>query len=114
MVDEPNVFQAKLDQLKQEFKQNLPSKIDQIRDQWLSLRNGDWEMDQLSDLLGSVHKIAGSGGIFGFSKVSEVACKIESLLQKAARSKEPINEKGIRAMEVYLEELNEAIYSFDE
>lgn len=114
MVDDPNNFQAKLDELRKEFKQNLPSKIDQIREQWLSLRNGNWEMDQLSELLGLVHKIAGSGGVFGYSRVSEVAHKIEFLLQKTTRSKKPINEKEKKTMEAYLEELYTAINTNDQ
>lgn len=114
MADEPYNFQAKLDELRKEFEQNLPSKINQIREQWLSLKNGNWEMDQLSELLGLVHKIAGSGGVFGFSRVSEVAQKIEFLLQKKIRSKKPINEKEKKTIEAYLEELYNAIITNDQ
>ena len=114
MVDDSNDFQTKLDELRKEFEQNLPSKIDQIREQWLSLRHGNWEMDQLSELLSLVHKIAGSGGVFGFSRVSEVAHKIEDFLQIITRLKKPINEKGMKTMETYLEELYTAINTNDQ
>jgi chemotaxis protein histidine kinase CheA len=114
MADEPNNFQAKLDELMKEFEQNLPSKINQIREQWLALRNGNWELDQLSELLGLVHKIAGSGGIFGFSRISEVAHQIEYLLQEKIRSKKPINEKEMKNMEAYFEELFTAINIHDQ
>jgi len=114
MADEPNDLQTKLDQLKKEFTLNLPSKIDQIRDQWYPLRDGNWDLDQLSELLNLVHKIAGSGGVFGFSRVSEVGCKIESFLQKAIRLKKPMKKKGLDTMEGYLKELYEAANSCNE
>ena len=87
MADEFNALKEKMDQLKKEYRQNLPSKTDQIIKQWLSLRNGNWEIDLYNDLLNSVHKLAGSGGVFGFSKVSEVALKIEIILREFAGSK---------------------------
>ena len=111
MAEGSNDFQIKLDQFRKEYKQNLPSKIDEIRDRWSSLRNGDWNLDQLIELLNLVHRIAGSGGVYGFSKISEVACKLESLLQEATRSKKPMGQKGKDKIEDYLEDLREAINS---
>ena len=111
MVDDLDVYKTKLDQLRKEFAQHLPAKIDKIRDQWLSLRKGDWDLNQLSELHNQVHKIAGSGGIFGFSYVSEVACKIESCLQEAIRLKKPMKKKRMNIMEGYLEELDDAVKS---
>jgi chemotaxis protein histidine kinase CheA len=113
MVDEPNLIAIKLDQLRKEYEQNLPSKIDLIRNQWISLRNGDWNWDQLNDLLNMIHKIAGSGGMYGFSQVSEAACKAESLLQKAIQLKVPMNKKEMSIMDGYLKELENAINSHD-
>jgi chemotaxis protein histidine kinase CheA len=113
MVDDPNLIAIKLDQLRKEYEQNLPAKIDHIRNQWLSLRNGDWNWDHLNDLLNLIHKIAGSGGMYGFSEVSDVACKTESLLQKAIRLKVPMNKKEMSIMDSYLKELDNAINSHD-
>jgi chemotaxis protein histidine kinase CheA len=114
MVDDLDIFQAKLDQLKKEFARHLPSKIDQIYGQWLTLRNEDLDAGQLSELLNLVHKIAGSGGMFGFSCVSEVACKIESVLQDAIRMKKPMTNKEMNIMDDYLKELDEAVRSCNE
>jgi chemotaxis protein histidine kinase CheA len=113
MADEPNLIAIKLEQLRKEYEQNLPSKIDLIHNQWISLSNGDWNWDQLNDLLSMIHKIAGSGGMYGFSEVSDVACKTESLLQKAIRLKVPMNTKEMNIMNSYLKELDNAINSHD-
>ncbi len=105
MDERTNDLKAKLENLSIEFKQNLPSKIDQINKIWLSLRNGGWDLDQLNELRSQVHKIAGSGGIFGFSDVSDVALKIESSLDEAIPLKRPMTKEGMDIMDRYLEEL---------
>jgi chemotaxis protein histidine kinase CheA len=111
MTDELNALKVKMDQLKKEYRQNLPSKTDQIIKQWLSLRNGNWEIDLYNDLLNSVHKLAGSGGVFGFSKVSEVALKIEITLREFAGSKKQMNSDFKNTVDSYLDELKIAVNS---
>jgi hypothetical protein len=51
--------------------------------------------------------------MYGFSEVSDVACKTESLLQKAIRLKVPMNTKEMNIMNSYLKELDNAINSHD-
>jgi chemotaxis protein histidine kinase CheA len=114
MTDEFNALKAKMDQLKKEYKQNLPSKTDQIIKQWLSLCNGNWEAGLFNDLLNSVHKLAGSGGVFGFSKVSEIAQKIEISLREFSGTKKKMNSDFKNTIELYLDDLKKAINSCNE
>jgi chemotaxis protein histidine kinase CheA len=114
MADELNALKEKMDQLKKEYRQNLPSKTDQIIKQWLSLRNGNWETGLFNDLLNSVHKLAGSGGVFGFSKVSEIALKIEISLREFSGTKKEMESAFIKKIDQYLDELKKIINACDE
>jgi HPt (histidine-containing phosphotransfer) domain-containing protein len=111
MADELNALKEKMDQLKKEYKQNLPLKTDQIIKQWNSWRDGNWEIDQFNELLNSVHKLAGSGGVFGYSKVSEVAQKIEITLREDVGSKKRMKSEFVNKIDLYLDELKKAINS---
>jgi chemotaxis protein histidine kinase CheA len=114
MADEVKALKEKMDQLKKEYRQNLPSKADKIIKQWLSLRNGNWEIGLFNELLNSIHKLAGSGGVFGFSKVSEVAQKMEISLREFSGSKKKMNNLLINKIDQYLDELKKIINSYDE
>jgi chemotaxis protein histidine kinase CheA len=111
MTDERNALNETMDQLKKEYRQNLPSKADQINKQWLALCNGNWEINRFNVLLNSVHKLAGSGGVFGFSKVSEVSQKIEIYLRDFCGSKMPMNSDFKNTIDLYLDELKKVINS---
>ncbi len=114
MVDDLDLLKEKMNQLKKEYKQNLPSKTDQIIKQWLSLSNGNWETGLFNDLLNSVHKLAGSGGVFGFSNVSDAAQKIEICLREFSGTKEQMNSDLKNTIDSYFDDLKKAINSCNE
>ena len=99
MENKQIILQQKMDQLKEEFRQALPVKINQISSTWCSLRDGNMGVETLNDLLALVHKMAGSAGIFGFWHVSEIAEEIEINLQKLTKLKNIKSSKNIQRID---------------
>ena len=68
-----SVVAKKLTALQLSFKQQLPSKVAEIKQQWTTFCHDKTSHDNLLDLQRMVHRLAGSGGSFGAETVSTVA-----------------------------------------
>ncbi|MGM9486735.1 ATP-binding protein [Ideonella sp. YS5] len=65
-------FLREMEELRQEFRAGLPAQLDAIR---AALRQSDWEALGLV-----IHNIKGTGGSYGYPRLTELAANIESEL----------------------------------
>jgi len=75
-------IQQKLQQLRQQYAEKLPARINALEQQWLSL-NLNTPSAQYEDLIREFHSLAGSGTSFGFPLITTLAREIEQLLLEA-------------------------------
>ncbi len=81
--DENPEIQAALAALKQSFAKKIPSKIEQIRHSWESLKAKPDDRDWLCLLHRQTHTLAGTAATYGFEGTGRLAGKIEILVQDA-------------------------------
>ncbi len=90
-------IQKKLEELKEQYAQELPQRAVTIKTLWRELRAGT--LSSLNPLVHEAHRLAGSGESFGFPNISRLARKLELQLERY-----PVNSGGSPSAE-----LNEAI-----
>ena len=77
-------LENELKRLRQEYLDNLPSRVIEIENLWHTLSHGHWSQANISDLHRHTHSLIGSGATFGFEAITRVAreldTKIKSLL----------------------------------
>lgn len=78
----------KLDEIRAAYVASLPQTLSEIDALWDGIRDGKNVPDALRTLRQRVHNLAGSGTIFGFSAVSDIAreleCALDSLVEANA------------------------------
>ena len=63
------------------FVASLPQTMNDINSHWGSLRHTAWELKLVQELQSIVHRLAGSGGTFGFPDISRTAAVLDTALQ---------------------------------
>jgi HPt (histidine-containing phosphotransfer) domain-containing protein len=76
-------LQQRLAELQAIFQQQLPGKIDEIRDSWQRL-SIHWDAEELTHLHRLSHSLAGNGGTFGAHEISQAARTLEQQLKAQA------------------------------
>lgn len=71
---------SKFRELRRQYIEGLPRRMEQIRAAWSKLRHITWEPKILDALTAAVHKLSGSGGTFGLPHISRDAEQLEKLL----------------------------------
>lgn len=96
-MDKPPDFQAQLKVLSQAYAAQLPEKLNQIEQSWIRFSHNDWDDEDFQVLHRMVHNLKGSGKIFGFAKLSDVALNLEESLNQIMQAKvAPSDEQRIR------------------
>lgn len=97
---------AKLLKGRKNYAEQLPAKINKIREVWGRLTQGAWDIDQFRTFHRMVHTIAGSAGTFGLPDVGLDARKLEILLksllesgQRPAAEEEAAVRQGLERLE---------------
>jgi len=105
-VDEASVSEL-LDELKNNFLEELPSRINLIEDNILSLKNGT-SYDELFRL---VHSLKGSAGSYNFHDVTKITHHLEDVMLYFARKKILSVESSIDVLLEYIDILQKIITS---
>jgi len=66
-------LEERIRQVKAGFLAALPETAARIRELWRSLRHDEWSGQAARELQLIAHRLAGSGGTFGFPEVSRLA-----------------------------------------
>ena len=71
----------KLDKLRQQYYKKLPNELTVIKSLSVEIANGNFRHTDLEELHSRLHKLAGSGGTFGLSELSQKAHSLEQQLK---------------------------------
>ena len=114
MTENPKHINERLAELKQAYVNGLGAKIEEVEAAAEAARNAEATDDPLSEqglealdaLKQLVHKLAGSGGTFGFAEISDAEEKAETACD--AMLETPSIDRW-RSIEGHLEELRSAV-----
>ena len=98
-----NAAHSQLEYLQQTYRRSLPLKAHQVRELWDKLRFLNWSKDGIALLQSLVHRLAGSGGAYGFPLISERAQALDQMLQSIEH--EHLNAAQRDAVEELVDEL---------
>ncbi|MDH5256614.1 MAG: SpoIIE family protein phosphatase [Gammaproteobacteria bacterium] len=102
-------LQKQLAVLKENYLLALPSKIDDIRETWLSA-SSTGQLDSLIELHRKAHSLAGSGATFDQFELSKVAKTLENFIKDHMVNSEIFTESNAIAVNVFINKLEN---SFD-
>ena len=102
-----------LDELRRDYANQLPGKISDIETLWEGQERAEDPESVLEKIQGSVHRLAGSGAMYGFVKLSEVAHDLDSLLINRLRNNIPLGEGDVTKIDALMVELRASIQSPD-
>lgn len=105
-MDEPPDFNAQLKVLSHAYATQLPEKLNQIEQLWIRFSQNDWDDEDFQILHRMVHNLNGSGKIFGFAKLSDVALNLEESLNQIMQAKVAPSEEQRNHIQVLLGELH--------
>src|SRR3989338_8748043 len=103
------IVDAKLKKLNLNYTKNLPDNISSIKSLWRLLKNDSWNSELFSRLYHLVHNLAGSGRLLGYTRVSEVATRLESLLHPLLEKTTMPDEREIIEIDFSFRELEAII-----
>lgn len=72
----------KLAAIRRAYAEKLPAKVQECRGQFAAVREA-WQETGAREIRSEIHRLAGSGGTFGFKVVTTTARAIEQLLDQA-------------------------------
>ncbi len=82
-------LEERIRQVKAGFLAALPETAARIRELWRSLRHDEWSGQAARELQLIAHRLAGSGGTFGFPEVSRLGAALDVALGEAIAPGEP-------------------------
>jgi len=80
-------FNRKIEELRKQYSENLPEKLDRIEELWTSLLHDKWDGEIFTELHFLIHKLGGSAASFGFKSTSEISRKVDTLFSTLVASK---------------------------
>lgn len=90
------------------FIAQLPTRADEIERQWLGLQQQPDNRERWQDLYRLAHNLAGGGGTFGFSNITDAARLVADLLRTALKEQQPLAALAEnQQLELYLHQLQE-------
>ena len=97
-----------LEQFSQEYKKSIPDKLNKIRE-FLDQLSVKMDEENLKALRMHIHKIAGSAGTYGFTKVSEISIKFEKeILDRLDELKEKDGDpRWVEKFQMYYDHIKE-------
>lgn len=75
-------LEERLQELRDAYAAQLPTKLNELFTLWSLLNNEDWDWDIAQDVYRHAHTLAGSAPTFGFDEVGKIARQIEKILKK--------------------------------
>ena len=104
---DPNQLLAQLKVLSDGYAAQLPEKLAQLEQTWQLLHKDNWDEAGFDIFYRSVHSLSGSGKIFGFSLLSDVARNFESFLKPLGLKKTALNAEQCNHIQVLICELHQ-------
>jgi len=102
-------FQSKLKVLHDDYAAHLPEKLEQIEQAWSRLPRREWDDAGFQSLHRMVHSLTGSGKIYGFASLSDVASNLEECLNLLAQKKAIPGAEQRNRIQIFLHDLRRAM-----
>jgi len=80
MTNPQEKFEKRFQESRLQYIKSLPDKVSEIKLIWNQLNINQWRLEVLLKMRNMAHNLAGSGGTFGFHKLSEQAKLLEQAL----------------------------------
>jgi len=103
MNQEMEGFEEELQALKESYAAQLPEKIALIDELWGVLVEQGWDVESFNTLHRTVHSMAGSAPVFGFTIMGKRARELEIELKAISESGEPLSEDHYQALSSLVE-----------
>ncbi|MBI4672898.1 MAG: diguanylate cyclase [Chloroflexi bacterium] len=101
-------FESALQALRDDYRNNLPVRMDELTSAWRLVRDGAWDAEPFTAFARLAHSLAGSGATYGFGDVSRAARALEQYC-KACPAEERISSDEQCEIEKLLGQLEQAI-----
>lgn len=98
-------LQAQLKILSDAYAAQLPEKLQQVEQAWDNLSHAEWDEENFQAMHRMVHNLTGSGKMFGFANLSDVARNLEECLKPIMQTKAEPSEAQRKSIQVLLGEL---------
>ncbi|MDH5752034.1 MAG: Hpt domain-containing protein [Deltaproteobacteria bacterium] len=98
-----------LEELRIEYARELPGRLDEIERLWNRVDYSTPDFQTITDVRNLVHKLAGSGSLYGFEGLSESAGELDSLLKRLDRSEIELTEEVLARILALLNRMKESI-----
>jgi chemotaxis protein histidine kinase CheA len=112
-MTDPADMQVQLKILSDAYALQLPEKLKLIEQAWNHLPRSEWSENGFQALYRMVHSMTGSGKMFGFSLLSDVARNLEAYLNRLAQAQTPPNDEQRQCIQILLDELHQATTTRD-
>lgn len=80
--------------LVRDYAARIPGRISEIEEMWVKLKEGEWQAEIAATLCERAHRLAGTGGTFGYPEVSDAAFTLEEEIEALAETGGPIPERS--------------------
>lgn len=107
-------FEEELRALKATYAEQVPEKLAQIDELWGALVEWGWQDETFKTLHRTVHSMAGSAPVFGFSAMGERARELEVRLKAVVADGEPLTEKDYQEIPLLVQAVHSAAQAPDD
>jgi len=97
-----------LEALRQEYAKELPGRLSEIFKTWHSYQESE-DSKQLEKFQHLVHKLAGSGAVYGFTLLSDASHDLDTLLLNFIRSGTSVNGEGQKRIGALLNQMRQSL-----
>jgi diguanylate cyclase (GGDEF)-like protein len=108
MANAENELQQRLDALHQRYSEEIPSRIEHLRDLWNAARGNSASNASFKELHRITHNLAGSGATFGFKALSDTATTLDAFLQPVAETETSPTSEQCDHIELLLGKIEQA------
>jgi len=91
MITSEEQFEREMQDLKEKFAIEADERITELESAILELENNPDNKDQIESLFRAMHSLKGSGGMFGYNKISEFTHDLETIYDYVRKDKLKIN-----------------------
>lgn len=93
-----HAHERQLKALRQQYLDKLPKQLHEIQAAWEHLQHVNWDIKKLDSLKQACHRLAGSGGSYGFAEISQHAREADEKLSGIQAQANPTQRKEINRL----------------
>lgn len=93
-----HAHEQQLKALRQQYLDKLPKQLHEIQSAWEHLQHVNWDIKKLDTLKQACHRLAGSGGSYGFAEISQHAREVDEKLSGIQAQANPTQRKEINRL----------------